>query len=547
MFLNFSLYAEERINELVYVHLDKDCYIAGEDIWVKFCVVDQYFQASSLSKVGYVEICDVQKPYIQKKLALINGQGTGKISIPATIPSGIYELTGYTRYMKNRDIAFRREIAIVNMFEMANQDRIDFIETVSEIKSREKETSLMDLSTDKPLYTNREKVTVSIDATTEIDNLVISVSRNDTIEMLNPLNKANWQEQLQSSSSLLSEIQWAPEYEGHILEGQITGSGSEIKREINYDLLSADMGIVGRDIGYTKGQIDSQSGRASFYTSKIYGIQDMVTSVNSLDDTSYRIDIQSPYSGKVAESLSQLCVQKEDSSLMERYIGVQLRQIMFEDSLGHRVPIENYYALPIHVTYDLDEYTRFDSMDETFVEFVKRIIVRRVDGERRLKVLMEGKGFKFNAGNTLVLLDGVPLHNHEQLLSYNPHAIKYIYIYGGKYVFGGDVFDCMVSFVTYRRNLSHIQLPANYQLISYDFPELPEYFETPSYETEENKTSRKPDFRHTLYWEPSFKLDNNISTVSFYTSDLKGEFKIVAEGITKEGKIIRGVSFFEVK
>jgi hypothetical protein len=66
----FSLKAEEQIRERVFVHTDKDCYIAGEELLLKFYVINGNFQPSALSKVGYVEICDTEKPRIQMKVAL---------------------------------------------------------------------------------------------------------------------------------------------------------------------------------------------------------------------------------------------------------------------------------------------------------------------------------------------------------------------------------------------------------------------------------------------------------------------------------------------
>ena len=66
-------------------------------------------------------------------------------------------------------------------------------------------------------------------------------------------------------------------------------------------------------------------------------------------------------------------------------------------------------------------------MTETFVEFVRSVIIRKVNGKRRLRVLKEGEK-RFNIGNTLVLLDGVPIHDHEDILKYNPRLVKKIEI-----------------------------------------------------------------------------------------------------------------------
>ena len=61
----------------------------------------------------------------------------------------------------------------------------------------------------------------------------------------------------------------------------------------------------------------------------------------------------------------------------------------------------------------------------------------------------------------------------------------------------------------------------------------------------ENKT---PDYRHTLLWMPMLETEGMPAlTVPFSTSSLTGDFQVTVEGITKDGKIIKGVSFFNVK
>ncbi len=75
----------------------------------------------------------------------------------------------------------------------------------------------------------------------------------------------------------------------------------------------------------------------------------------------------------------------------------------------------------------------------------------------------------------------------------------------------------------------------------------PREFYEPVYSTNESNQER-PDYRSTLYWNPTLKLDEQgNSKVTFYTSDLYGTYKVVLEGISVEGEIINSETFFEVK
>ncbi|HLN73558.1 MAG TPA: hypothetical protein VK205_09705, partial [Prolixibacteraceae bacterium] len=68
---------------------------------------------------------------------------------------------------------------------------------------------------------------------------------------------------------------------------------------------------------------------------------------------------------------------------------------------------------------------------------------------------------------------------------------------------------------------------------------------SPQYDGTAN--NEKSDFRSSLYWNPAIETDSEgLTWVSFYNSDQTGEVKIVVEGITKDGKICRGVYKYTV-
>lgn len=545
LLLNISLYGQENVNERVYIHLDKDCYIAGEDIWIKFCVIDQNLEPSLLSKVGYVEICDTQKPYIQTMYSLEAGMGVGKIKIPSGTPTGIYQLYGYTRYMRNDENSFfKRQISIINMNQEPNSERIELVNN-EQIQSEEIPfTSNIAINTDKSKYVTRSHVNVSVNNLPEnIVDLVVTVIRQDAITILSPPKIDKWLNEVHSRPSTTN---WLPEYEGHIITGKITTASEQEIDLLKITDITASIGFVGKEIRLMEGQMDSKDNTVLFYTDGIYGEQEVVTSVVTNENHSLRMDIQSPFSGLLPTTLPLIQLSPENKNLIDRYIGVQLQQIMFIDSLGNQGPIDNIYHLKPTLSYDLDQYNRFNTLEETITEFIRKIIVSRIDGKRRIRVLDEER--KYNVGNTLVLLDGVPLYDHEYILQYNPHLIKRINIYDGRYKFGGNPFECMVSVITKQENLPSIQLPEYSQLFVYNCPMLPVEFESPDYSTDNTYNSLLPDFRHTLYWNPFINgIPNKTIPLSFYTSDMTGEYKIVVKGFTKEGNSIYGESVFIVE
>jgi len=72
-------------------------------------------------------------------------------------------------------------------------------------------------------------------------------------------------------------------------------------------------------------------------------------------------------------------------------------------------------------------------------------------------------------------------------------------------------------------------------------------FYSPVYDGSEDKKSNKNDFRNTLYWNPLVETDEDgTGWVSYYNSDLVGEVQVVVEGVTKDGKLCRGVFKYDV-
>lgn len=535
--------AGEKPVERVYVHLDKDYYVAGESIRMKFLVVGADYKPSDLSKVGYVEISDTERPYMQLKLALTGGHGAGEVHIPASTPSGIYELSGYTRYMENEGPGtfFKKQIAIINPKLRPDKARAELVKP-EEIIQEGQTGAAVKITTDKSEYGNRDEVQLSISGLpADLIDMVVSVAGRDSMVSVRQPDGYLFRQQVEGLPKTMQTDKRLPEYEGHIIMGRLSPEAKNVA-------LLPNISFVGRDIKYINGQIDPDGETVLFYTTGIYGPQEIVSSVTSVNGEGlpYRLDIDSPFAGVLPEQLPVLKFYPGEKQLMDRYVAAQLSRVIEIDTLNKRIDMD-YYNFPVTISYDLDQYTRFNTLGETMLEFIQWATVQKIDGARWISVFSEDEQV-FNKGNSLVLLDGVPLFNHEEILAYNPRNIKTINIYSGRYVFANETYEGIFSCVTHGKDLPFFKLNDTYQLFKYDCPELPLELKAPDYSSEPARKSRVPDMRHTLYWNPSAKPDRGQDAqFSFFTSDLDGEFKITVEGITSDGRIVRGSSTFSVR
>ena len=115
----FSQYKAHTFSEKIYAHTDKNYYLAGEILWFKLDNTDATFhKPADLSKVAYVELLDsANKPVLQAKIGLRNGEGNGSLYLPVNLSSGNYLLRAYTNWMKNFDpvFFFQKKITVVNV------------------------------------------------------------------------------------------------------------------------------------------------------------------------------------------------------------------------------------------------------------------------------------------------------------------------------------------------------------------------------------------------------------------------------------------------
>ncbi|MCF8406494.1 MAG: hypothetical protein K9G06_01340 [Chitinophagaceae bacterium] len=111
-------YTKNNIQEKLYIHTDKNFYVANEICWFKIYNVDAILNKPlNISKIAYLELIDNNSKAVwQEKIALNEATGSGSILIPSTIATGKYTLRAYTNWMKNfnADFFFEKKISILN-------------------------------------------------------------------------------------------------------------------------------------------------------------------------------------------------------------------------------------------------------------------------------------------------------------------------------------------------------------------------------------------------------------------------------------------------
>jgi hypothetical protein len=116
----FTSYCKNLPREEVFIHTDRNEYVAGEEIWLNAFLLNRLTSKPDTdSRILYVELLNPQnRPVSQRRLLLENGTSPGMLIIPDTVSSGRYTLRAYTSWMKNflPGNCFTSSINIYNTF-----------------------------------------------------------------------------------------------------------------------------------------------------------------------------------------------------------------------------------------------------------------------------------------------------------------------------------------------------------------------------------------------------------------------------------------------
>lgn len=120
------------LKENVFVHSDRDVYVAGENMHLK----SYLFNSNNKTESSYIYISLRNENKTVKSIILPaeNSYYKGSIYLDDTLSTGYYELVAHTNWMRNWDeeLFFRKTIAIVNRFDQVhNTSLIEFADNKS--------------------------------------------------------------------------------------------------------------------------------------------------------------------------------------------------------------------------------------------------------------------------------------------------------------------------------------------------------------------------------------------------------------------------------
>ncbi len=179
------------------------------------------------------------------------------------------------------------------------------------------------------------------------------------------------------------------------------------------------------------------------------------------------------------------------------------------------------------------------------------------DADGNKKVYIDRMNYKLptSEGSTLpatLVIDDIIYDDYDLDNMIDPFNIERIGVLKGTAasILGGSGAGGAVV-ITTKKGMSKDAIPSAINNIKKIKPlgfQQPVEFYSPKYETKAQREREEPDFRTTVYWNPNINVPKSgKAEFDFYTADIRTSYSAIIEGVTNEGRIVRGEYTIERK
>jgi hypothetical protein len=476
---------------------------------------------------------------VQKRLKLSGGRGEGSFLLPDSVSSGTYTIRAYTNRMKNflPDNCFMYDIDVYNPFRGR-----DFWRKAESADSSDngliafpvKTGGIIILGPDT-IYSRRGKVSLKIVISdinpdqTGISEMSISVTPAEVSA------SCRWvYDQLITRPD---PKQYGFESDGHYLSGRI-----RYREDISDSSHFLYMSVQGKVAEFKYAVIDT-SGRFRFIMPVDDRIRNLILQPENANNNmileiepsfSRLLPVLNCYKDAFTDPELDMFSPLSFNYQASRIYGTLSRTEAVTE-VGITLKKRRFYGIP-EMEIFLDDYIRLPVMQEVFFELLPGIILRSGKSGYEIKITNPMTG-NFYEEPPLVMIDGVIINDLTVLVDLDPETVEKIEVVSTPYLIGDLILHGIVNVITRSGDFSNVTMPDYAVVLPYRVVEKPYTFNAPDYSNDQERLSRTPDLRNTLYWNPSVRTDSHgEALIEFWTSDHPGVYNINIQGISGKGE-----------
>lgn len=533
--------------EKVYVQTDKPYYYPGEPLWFKAYI--NYYNRTwmdSLSDVLYVELISNRKEVILERMFRINdGMAHGDFILPDSIKEDTYYLRAYTTLRLNFGDSglFTKPLRILNLVDKAEATKIRPVP----------ENNSVVIAPRQKTYHVRDKITLDFKLADELnaDGADLSVAVTDDAQVIavpEPVNILNVFPIEAAEIPVINDLKYRIERGVSFYAQFRNNKGMPEKTQLSFiqwktgDVLYAETDDEGLFWQTGLQFIDSAlfSYKSDKAKGKPYGKVEILPREIPPLNAPYTPEWGIVKAGTVQRIFSEYEVPK-DSKLLE---AVEVRGARSEtQSLeqSKRRP----YGRADHVLTAKNLNVGTGNLLYALVGKVPGLVVSPTQNtvfySRAMGTSLTG------TGQPLVTINDVPMAGDAatvlQTIDYNTiESIEFTSRLNSLY---GEQGQNGVIAVYTKSGAAIDNTDPNFQTIKLPGYSKTRKFQAPEYDGKQE--SSLADYRATIYWNPDVKLGNSGATVSFFAADLPGLYRVIVEGVTRDGKPVRGETLITIE
>ena len=534
-----NLKALKNLLEKAYVHTDRPYYYPGDTIWFKaYLRYANLNYSDSLGNVLYTELLNPEGTVVGSSvLKITHGVSWGDIVIASNLEPADYYLRVYTNWMRNFDEFMIRPVPIISRKSFIQPGPADTTSTSGDLQ--------ISLTTDKATYGTRDKIELGVTISKEdlpiVTNFSVSVTDQSAVSdiegvpnilSLNQPFKADGAELIRLSHPMEHDI---------VLGGRISGASASSENIVTTVFLNGAGKVITPTIGPNFNVVIDfvDTTTAIIQCVSTHGVPARVELMERQPVESYHLP--HPLSYKLVTDGSYIRIQgKPDEPVT----------ILQEVAVG-ATPIPNPQPLvptPTQRRFGM-AYQIFQGKDLSNVRLTGNLLdylALHLPDFHDTRCWTETGKICYtpaNAPKTGIPLD-VPVSVYSFFLNGHPLSASDFDLIPVNNVSRIEVYwmpgkkGNKVAIYTEQSFPHDVRNFALYKVKGYDRPNV---FRIPSKERVE------PDYRPTIYWNPSIDTDTDGKAVlSFNSSDVDGTYKVTVEGVTSEGEYFRSTKYLNI-
>jgi hypothetical protein len=355
------------------------------------------------------------------------------------------------------------------------------------------------------------------------------------------LNKQSiWLNWKQILSGDLPVVKYPMESEDHFVPGKLLTGDQDKTTPSEFILLNTP----GKKALFQYAKTDSE-GNFGFNVHIDEDIKDLIIMPDDIT-RNHKIIIESSFSNQYLQSRTFIdSITKPEQSdvplLSYNYQATKIYGTSYlGDASGQRkasLSPDRFYSKP-DIELVLADYISLPKMEEVIFELLPRVYLKNRKQGYEISIADRIEDSRYVLYPTL-MIDGVIIKDASLIVNLDPETVEEIDVIKEKYFVGQYTFQGLVNVITKAGDFSSVPLPDYMIRLPYKVIDPVRSFKSPDYSSTEIKNSRWPDFRNTLYWNPSVgRGSDGKFKAEFWSSDVSGDYEINIQGITREGKFI---------